>query len=695
MNHFKISILIVLISSLSIGYAAKPVDLRYEISSQILQQFLTPNKMLTSHNNTFVVINEYSDNTNVQHTRINQTYAGIPVWGADAIIHTPNASHKNLASQIQDKQTSMNGTIYLGLENDLTNNLMLNETQKKNALERAKQKYRENTNQFYNESITPYIFVSLDDKAHYIYKISFYYFDKKTNAPHHPITLIDAENLKTYESWDNIQTLQTNKVESIGGNPVMNKLYYDDKPSHLPKLNMVVDADQCHFENDHLILKRGIYSDGISGSPYTGFYFDWNKLPLVSAPCHKVNGFLKIDLHDKESYEGADSTNGGYSPASDALYNVQITQQLYQQWYSTPVYSDKNGSEKKMPAILHFASRNDPYSNWNNAFFDATQEVIALGDGGPENYPNTDLETIAHELSHGFTSQHSNLVYQHDSGGINESFSDMAAKAAEFMTDGKTTWNLGSTVAKNGKPLRYLDDPKKDGFSIDHLKDFTQFLDVHFSSGLFNKAFYILATTPGWDTKKAFDVMVDANRYYWTSNICFEQGADGVVSAAKQFGYNVSDVEQAFAKVGIHGKDCIRPLGNLRIPLGNIHPIDRSPICPLTSEVSPLKRDQIPCHVNQSTVLYVPVEKELTELTFTNFLDQDVDVMVRYFTRCKIWPSDTDQSLRLAWNSSNVIKVDTDCTPSNTKNNAHLNTIKLEIDKGDKKQRVLVNYNYL
>lgn len=692
MNHFKVSVLTVLICSLSTGHAAKPIDLRYESSSLMLQQFLTPNKKFTSQANTFVVTKTNRDNTNVQHTRIKQTYAGIPVWGADAIIHTPHGTYKNLATQIQDKHTSMNGTVYLDIEKDLTNNLLLKVSQKNKALESAKQKYRESTNQFYNESISPYIFVSLDNKAHYIYKISFYYFDKKTKAPHHPIILIDVENLKIYESWDNIQTIQTNKVESIGGNPVMNKLYYDDKPSHLPKLNMVVNADQCHFENNHLILKRGLYSDGISGSPLGGFHFDWNKLPLVISSCHKVNGSLKIDLHDKESYEGADRTNGGYSPASDALHNIQITQQLYQQWYSTPVYSDKDGSSKKIVAILHFASRKDPNSNWNNAFFDEAQEIIALGDGDSENYPNTDLETIAHELSHGFTSQHSNLVYQHDSGGINESFSDMAAKAAEFMTDGKTTWNLGGTVTKTGKPLRYLDDPKNDGASIDHLKDFTQFLDVHFSSGLFNKAFYILATTPGWDTKKAFDVMVHANRYYWTSNICFEQGADGVVSAARQLGYNVSDVEQAFAKVGIQGKDCIRPLGNLRIPLGNIHPIDHSPICPSTSEDSPLKRDQIPCHVNQSTVLHVPIENELTELAFTNFLDQDVEVMVRYFTLCKLWPSDADQSLVLAWNSSHATKIKTDCTPLNTKNNTYL-TIKVEVGKGNEKQHVLVNYN--
>jgi vibriolysin len=40
-----------------------------------------------------------------------------------------------------------------------------------------------------------------------------------------------------------------------------------------------------------------------------------------------------------------------------------------------------------------------------------------------------------------------------------------------------------------------MDDPTKDGRSIGHESDMTSGLDVHFSSGVYNKAFYLLAIT--------------------------------------------------------------------------------------------------------------------------------------------------------------------------------------------------------
>jgi Zn-dependent metalloprotease len=76
-------------------------------------------------------------------------------------------------------------------------------------------------------------------------------------------------------------------------------------------------------------------------------------------------------------------------------------------------------------------------------------------------------------------------------------------------------------------------------------------LDVHYSSGVYNKAFYLIATTPRWNTRKAFEVMVDANRLYWTSETTFNEAACGVQKAAGDHGYQVADVIAAFKKVGV------------------------------------------------------------------------------------------------------------------------------------------------
>jgi len=76
-------------------------------------------------------------------------------------------------------------------------------------------------------------------------------------------------------------------------------------------------------------------------------------------------------------------------------------------------------------------------------------------------------------------------------------------------------------------------------------------MDVHFSSGVYNKAFCLLAKTAGWDTKEAFQVFARANRDYWTSSSNYNQAACGVETAATDLGFTKADVTAAFTAVGV------------------------------------------------------------------------------------------------------------------------------------------------
>ena len=79
---------------------------------------------------------------------------------------------------------------------------------------------------------------------------------------------------------------------------------------------------------------------------------------------------------------------------------------------------------------------------------------------------------------------------------------------------------------------------------------------MHYASGIYNRFFYTLATTPDWNVRKAFDVMVYANRFYWTAASTFSEGACSVISAAKHFGYDVNAVKKAFDVVKVNHRDC-------------------------------------------------------------------------------------------------------------------------------------------
>jgi vibriolysin len=71
------------------------------------------------------------------------------------------------------------------------------------------------------------------------------------------------------------------------------------------------------------------------------------------------------------------------------------------------------------------------------------------------------------------------------SGGMNEAFSDMAGEAAESYMNGSNDWMVGEQIFKGNVALRYMDDPSRDGSSINHADQYSG-QDVHYTSGVIN-----------------------------------------------------------------------------------------------------------------------------------------------------------------------------------------------------------------
>lgn len=244
-------------------------------------------------------------------------------------------------------------------------------------------------------------------------------------------------------------------------------------------------------------------------------------------------------------YKGPENTykeiNGAFCPLNDAHGFGLVVFRMYKDWFATPPLGTSQ-------LILGVHYENE----YENAQWSPADRMMSFGDGARRMFPLVSLDVMAHEVSHGFTTDHSDLNYFGESGGINEAFSDMAGEAAEYYMRKPNDFLVGATIMKmDGAALRYMDNPPKDGRSIGSAKDFYSGLDVHYSSGVYNKAFYLLATTSGWDTKKAFEIFVRANMHYWGPTTNFVQGARGVVDAAEDLGYETADVIAAFAKVDI------------------------------------------------------------------------------------------------------------------------------------------------
>jgi len=168
---------------------------------------------------------------------------------------------------------------------------------------------------------------------------------------------------------------------------------------------------------------------------------------------------------------------------------------------------------------VHFADP-DTGQGWDNAMWDGTQMVYGDGDDQSMHaHMLTGLQDVtAHELTHGVTQNTSGLPNQGQSGGVNEHISDcfgiMCLQWVNNQTIDQADWLIGKglMIRDDGTSgaLRSMKDPGNasqtypgDG-SIKNISDYFDGIDVHFSCGIGNYAFYLACKGVGgsghsWD----------------------------------------------------------------------------------------------------------------------------------------------------------------------------------------------------
>ena len=421
--------------------------------------------------------------------RFQQAYKGVPIFGYSlAATETP----MGLLTDVKGKFINLEEhdiSVQPGFSAD-------------NALRLALKNDRASKARIYNEENQLFIYMKKDEPV-LVHRVSYVVPGVKGGEPSRPVYFIDAQTGETLYSYENLQHASIGT--GPGGNDKTNQYEYGTDYGFL---DVAQSGNTCTMNNAN--VKTVNLNHGTSGSTAYSYTCPRNT--------HKA-------------------INGAYSPLNDAHFFGGVVFDMF---------SDYVGSA---PLTFQLTMRVHYSSNYENAFWDGS--AMTFGDGQNTFYPLVSLDVSAHEVSHGFTEQNSGLIYSNMSGGMNEAFSDMSGEAAEFFMKGSNDWMVGGDIYKGSGALRYMNNPTQDGSSIDHADDFYSGLNVHYSSGVYNKAFYLLATTAGWDTKKAFQVMAKANQVYWTANSTFDEGACGVESAAEDLGHSKADVTAAFAAVGV------------------------------------------------------------------------------------------------------------------------------------------------
>ena len=429
------------------------------------------------------------------HYRYQQMFRGIPVFGEHVIVsESKSGAVRNLF-----------GRAVHGLDSELSFNskMLLDEASALQMGKRAALGKKLAGAVISREKSQRVVFIDGDGVANIAFLVEVLSDRAGGGDPSRMFTIIDAKSGKTLEKWDAL---------------------------------------------NHALVGTGPGGNAKTGQYEYGTNFGFNDVTQSGTTCTMTNANVKtVNLNGGTTGTTAfaytcprntvKTINGAYSPLNDAHYFGGVIYNMYQSYIG------------KAPLTFQLAMKVHYSSSYENAFWDGA--AMTFGDGASTFYPLVSLDVSSHEVSHGFTEQNSNLTYSGQSGGINEAYSDMAGEAAEFFMKGTNDWKVGADIFKGTGALRYMNNPPQDGSSIDNAANFTSSMDVHYSSGVYNKAFYLLATKAGWDTKKAFQVFARANDLYWTASSTFNQAACGTETAATDLGFVKADVTAAFTSVGV------------------------------------------------------------------------------------------------------------------------------------------------
>jgi bacillolysin/thermolysin len=281
---------------------------------------------------------------------------------------------------------------------------------------------------------------------------------------------------------------------------------------------------------------------------------DMRRMTYTADNSTDLPGRLLID-------EGERSKDAVAQAAHDAAGKV------YDYYFNTFQRDGIDDQGSPLVSTVHYGS--DVEDAENAAWIGEAQQMV-YGDGGKIFKPLAyGLDVAAHEFTHGVIDSTSNLIYEGQSGALNESFADIFAALIE-----RGNWTIGESVIKSPpypiKFLRSMSDPGAGGnydaedplSSLGQPSNMNEFADlpntrkgdnggVHVNSGIPNLAAYLVAQAIGLE--KAEQVFYRAMTQYLSPSADFSDAARATIRAAQDLYGNTEGnaIRQAFAQVGV------------------------------------------------------------------------------------------------------------------------------------------------
>lgn len=283
-----------------------------------------------------------------------------------------------------------------------------------------------------------------------------------------------------------------------------------------------------------------------------------------TAERHIYDGELKASLPGK-LIRGEGDAATGIEDADRAYDGAGEVFSLFAEEYCRNSL-DGNG----MPLVATVRHRR----NYNNAFWNGTQMAYGTGDGKVFQ-TFTELSVIGHEMAHGVIQHSGGLIYENQSGALNESVADVFGCLALQRSLGQhvheADWLLGKGILGtevNGVALRSMKAPgtayhddllgqDPQPWHMDHFVVTTEdHGGVHINSGIPNHAFYLFCNYIGgkaWHLPGAiwYRALQKLNNPMATFNDWADQTLDAATEISGQGSIEVLMLRRAWKLVGI------------------------------------------------------------------------------------------------------------------------------------------------
>jgi vibriolysin len=428
------------------------------------------------------------------HVRVKQHYKGLPVWGGEVIAHGDDTRIHLVSGNVARDLGELSTTPALSEGEALR---IAKADYEWTAMPGAKLVYE-------RETVELVVFPRDGESARLAFHVEMFNELQEAREPGRPQYFIDAEDGSILKSFDSLATLSVapSQASGPGGNGKVTR-------SWVNQLDVEASGAQFVLQSARQVTTNMNHGQTGTGTPVTG-----SLTSIGDAAIDDAHGFVELSL--------------------DALQN----------WFG---HSSVDDHGMQILSRVHYGS------NYENGYWDGAR--INFGDGAQTLFATSgDIDCLAHELSHGFTERHSKLEFTDQSGSLSESFGDVAGTIAEFYSEGDSAdWVIGADIMKApGGFLRDMCDPTRDGISIDNFAKYRAGMDVHYTSGIGNKAFCLaarrlssgsptgLATTVG--VRRAGQAWYEANAHYWTPTTKYLDGCTGILDAALALGFSQTEL---------------------------------------------------------------------------------------------------------------------------------------------------------